>query len=105
MKIVSINSAKTEDLQNIALNVDVPPLPGVMDKIRYGKLRISFEDGVLWVRLPSEDSAPIAADTISTLQGKIDDATKDVKDAEARALARHRDVLASIASRTKLPVA
>jgi hypothetical protein len=105
MKILSINAAMTQSTHNVALNVDVPPEPGVMERIEYGILQIAFDHGLLWVGLPEDNAEPISANTIANLQAKINEATADVRNEVVRAKEKHTDLIAYLAARTQLPVA
>jgi len=103
MKILSINAKETVDTRTVAFNVDTPPAPGVMERVKYGTLSIFFENNILYVRSqPHEPS--INKTVVQNLSEKIQEAERAVADETARITSKHKQALDELSKATGLPI-
>jgi len=99
-RVVSINQAHTKNSREVAFNLDQPPIQGTIERVKYGVLSISFENGVLMVRLPA--GAPdLSRDSITTLNAKIADAEQAILET----VLAHDEELRRVSKATGLPLA
>ena len=103
MKILSINANHTVDTNNVAFNVDAPPAAGVMEKIKYGKLSIRFENNLLHVRSGPNES-PIDGTVVKNLASKIEEAENEVVSDKTQMELKHKQALEKLSKTTGLPI-
>lgn len=104
MKITSINGELTSDRLNVAFNIDKEPSDEVKRKVSYGNLALTFEDGILHVRVPKSGSGVIDANVIKTINEKFAEAQAKVDSDRAYAAKQKTSVLQDLATLTGLKV-
>lgn len=101
MKVVSINTEKTVGYKQIAFNVDAELSPEFVAKIHYGSLKITGAGTVLVVQLPPESDTPFTAESVKTLNEKLQEIEREF----AVAAEKRTRLLQAIANNTGLPLA
>jgi hypothetical protein len=105
-KVVSINAEQTKSMQDVAFNVDVAPVQAVLDRVKYGRLQLSWDGNVLRVRVPTRDGdPPLDASVIANLNSKFAAAESELASETKRAADKHKQQLLFLSQQTGLPLA
>lgn len=101
LKVVSINAEQTAGPKHIAFNVDEELTPEFVAKIHYGSLKITGSGKVLQVQIPAESDTPFTAESVKSLNQKL----QDIADEYAENKAKRLRALQAIAQNTGLSLA